>query len=92
MTQKEKMLKLLIERGKIGATNLELNSICPRHPARINDLRDEGYDIKTVKDGGPRFKFVLLNEICGCRGNLNANNPELPCSSCGGINPNHRGL
>ena len=26
--------------------------------------------------------------ICDCRGNLNANNSELPCSSCGGINPN----
>lgn len=24
---------------------------------------------------------------CGCRGNLNANNPKLPCSSCGGRNP-----
>jgi len=26
-------------------------------------------------------------KICNCRGNLNANNPDLPCSSCGGINP-----
>lgn len=25
--------------------------------------------------------------FCNCRGNMNANNPELPCSSCGGINP-----
>lgn len=25
--------------------------------------------------------------VCNCRGNLNANNPALPCSSCGGTNP-----
>lgn len=27
------------------------------------------------------------DKLCNCRGNLNANNPNLPCSSCGGINP-----
>jgi hypothetical protein len=26
-------------------------------------------------------------QICNCRGNLNANNPDLPCYSCGGVNP-----
>lgn len=24
---------------------------------------------------------------CNCRGNMNANNPKLLCSSCGGVNP-----
>lgn len=26
-------------------------------------------------------------KICNCRGNINANKPELPCSNCGGENP-----
>ena len=63
MSQKEKILKLLKERGANGATNYELNDICFRYGARIKDLRDEGYDIKTVREGGSRFKFVLVNNI-----------------------------
>ena len=63
MSQKEKILKLLKERGANGATNYELNSICFRYGARIKDLRVEGYNIKTVREGGSRFKFVLIQNI-----------------------------
>ena len=40
---------------------------------------------KTNKTQKPDVK-----EMCNCRGNLNANSPELPCSSCGGVNPNRK--
>ena len=29
----------------------------------------------------------ISKEICDCRGNGNANYPDLPCTNCGGINP-----
>jgi hypothetical protein len=37
---------------------------------------------------GKEKKITKEQEKCKCRGNSNANYPELPCSSCGGRNPN----
>lgn len=28
-------------------------------------------------------------KACNCRGNLNTRNPDMPCSTCKGINPNN---
>ena len=60
MTQKAEILRLLEERGNDGATSRDLNNISFRYSARIKDLRDEGYQIKTeaIKKGLYRFTLV----------------------------------
>ena len=57
--QREKILNLLRERGRAGASNRELNSFCFRYGARIWELRRAGYEVDTIREGNSRFRFVL---------------------------------
>ncbi len=56
----ERVLQLLQQRGKVGATNAEL-IVCGgyRYGARIFDLRQAGWDIETLSADGGLFRFIL---------------------------------
>lgn len=55
--------------------------------ADIPNGEDGNYCTK-CKQAEPEYTPTESKEkICNCRGNGNANNVDLPCSSCGGINP-----
>jgi hypothetical protein len=56
--QREKILKLLHERGSAGITNIELNGYCMRFGARLWELRKE-WDIETVRESETIFRFIL---------------------------------
>lgn len=56
-SQTSKILKLLKEKG--NATNIELNKICYRYGARIHELRQEGYNIISVREKGSIWRFYL---------------------------------
>ena len=61
MTQRERILTLLEDRGPAGVLNIELNeSVCYRYGARLLELRKEGYKIATryVKPGVFRYTLV----------------------------------
>lgn len=59
MNQKDKILDLLDSKGAQGATNRELNNICFRYGARIQELRKDGVEIVTRQVKKGLFKFYL---------------------------------
>lgn len=62
-TQKQKLLRFLIARGKHGLTNHELNEhIGYRYGARLFELRKEGHDIERKHEQGPTWRFTLIPE------------------------------
>lgn len=42
--------------------------------------------VKDYKDMQARLNSKV-DKLCNCRGNMNAGDPDLPCSACGGTNP-----
>jgi hypothetical protein len=62
MSQKRKIIDLLLERYPGYATNFELNDVCFRYGGRICDLRKEGWDIenKQVKENPQEWRARLL--------------------------------
>jgi hypothetical protein len=65
MTHKQKILNLLEEAGERGVHSFTLaNSVTFRAAARINDLRNEGYDItaKQEKKGNSYGVRYFLEE------------------------------
>ncbi len=56
----ERVLNLLQQRGKTGATNAEL-IVCGgyRYGARIFELRRAGWEIETLSADGGLFRFIL---------------------------------
>ncbi len=62
MTQCEKILQLLEERGNQGVSNLELNEICFRYAGRLFDLRRQGYRIRSTHIKESIWRFTLLEE------------------------------
>lgn len=73
MNQTEAILRLLRIRGGVGLTPLEaLREVGSfRLAARIADLRDAGYDIRTetvVLDNGKRIARYTLHEADGTLG------------------------
>lgn len=59
VSQTERILRLLKRRGKFGASNRELNSICFRYSARIHELRKEGHHIEGERDRAGLFRYYL---------------------------------
>lgn len=67
MTQKDRILKMLHQRGSLGVTPVDFaspNVIDGGEPimrvaGRINDLRNDGYEIRTFKKG-PVALYVLM--------------------------------
>lgn len=59
LSKEERILRLLKRRGRFGASNRELNSICFRYGARIFDLRKDGHNIRTMRDSAGAFRFIL---------------------------------
>jgi hypothetical protein len=60
MTQHNRILMLLRERGPAGVANFEF----PQHfilnyKARLDELREKGHDIRTVFVSGNVWKYVL---------------------------------
>jgi hypothetical protein len=62
MSQKRKIIDLLLERYPGYATNFELNKICFRYGGRIKDLRDDGWEIENepVKENRQEWRAKLL--------------------------------
>jgi len=61
MTKKELTLKLLRDAGSEGVDNRTLvNEGVWRYSARIKELRDEGYNIHTIRLDQGHFRFVLV--------------------------------
>ncbi len=60
--QREKILNLLRERGRAGATNDDLVRIAYRYSARLREIRLAGYEVRTdfVREGV--FKYTLISE------------------------------
>lgn len=58
-TQKERILDKLERAGAKGVSNIDLNQICFRYSARLKDLRDEGYQISTIRVKDSIFTFIL---------------------------------
>jgi len=62
MTQKQTIVALLNERGPEGIKNYEF----PQHfilnyKARLDELREDGYNIKTIRVKDNVWKYVLEN-------------------------------
>lgn len=60
MTQRDKILELLERNGT--ASNYELNGIAFRYAARLQELRDDGYKIRSKHIKGSRWEFTLVKE------------------------------
>lgn len=59
MTQREQVLKALRAAGAMGVSNGHLNTICFRYAARIHELRQRGYAIRTQSgNDGLRIYFL----------------------------------
>lgn len=59
MTQAEKILDLLEERGAKGASNFELMRMSYQYPARIFGLRKKGYAITTKHIKDKEWRIIL---------------------------------
>lgn len=62
MTQQERILELLKQRGKAGVFNYEFFHLQPailRAASRVDELRKQGHDIETVKVTKGVFKYIL---------------------------------
>jgi hypothetical protein len=57
-TKKDQILNLLQSKGIV--TQHELNTIAYRYGARINDLRNEGYEIETKPKTRGEFIYIYL--------------------------------
>ena len=63
MTQAMRILELLKERGKEGATNYELMKISYQYPARLHTLRHrDGHTIKTTHIKDTMWRVELIKE------------------------------
>ena len=60
--QRERILFWLRMRGEQGVLNTELTELCMRFGARIYELRQAGYDIRTERLDESRFRFVLVGD------------------------------
>ena len=60
--QAERVLAMLKHGRSAGVSNLELNRIGFRYGARIWDLRKQGYKIRTVREAGRVFRFIIAPE------------------------------
>ncbi len=59
-TQTGKILRLLKKHGEL--TNYELNRICFRYGARLQELRREGHIIVSVHDKDSRWRFIYKGQ------------------------------
>lgn len=63
MTQSEKILELLRDRGARGATNFELMHICYQYPARIHTLRHKlGHEISNLHVKDKEWRITLVKD------------------------------
>ena len=60
-SNKAAVLELLRKRREAGATNVELVEVGGMRAvgARLTELRAEGHDIETIREGGGLFRFRL---------------------------------
>lgn len=61
-SQKDTILKRLIDSGKNGITNIELNTICLRYSSIIFLLKKDGYKISITNQGGGVVLHTLESE------------------------------
>lgn len=63
MTQAQRILQLLRERGKEGASNFELMKISYQYPARIHTLRHKfGHEIESKHLAGTEWRLTLIKD------------------------------
>jgi hypothetical protein len=83
MTQKSRVLSMLTIAGEAGVTTQEfLKAYIPRFSARINELRNEGYDIQTKSYRGTCKRYELHQAPVFPERQLNDNSYQL---SIGGV-------
>lgn len=59
-SKKEHVLKVLLGKGEKGITAQALIKQCgERSPARVYDLRNDGYSITTKPSRGPECRYTL---------------------------------
>jgi hypothetical protein len=58
-SQRTKVLSALKAAGLRGCMNTELTQICLRYGARLKELRDKGYKIRTERVSVSEYNFVL---------------------------------
>ena len=62
-SQRDRILRLLRERGPRGCTNVELNGVSFRNGGRLHELRGMGYVIRTDRlEPEGFFRFILVEE------------------------------
>ncbi len=61
MTQRQKIIQMLIDAGDEGVTNTEMNKISLRYGGHINELYRQGYKIKKMNLGGGIYRYWLLS-------------------------------
>lgn len=59
-TQKEKVARLLWSKYKRQVLNTDLNRICYRYGARIQELRQDGWVIFTKREDIGLYSYTLL--------------------------------
>jgi hypothetical protein len=87
MTQKERILKALRIAGERGVTTVDmvngsLGEPILRGAARIEELRDEGFAIKTVKLKNRTARYVL---VMSTQRESNARGSIVPCSGVSSV-------
>ncbi len=60
MTQHQRIIHLLADRGIGGATNAELNDIAHRFGGRLGELRKVGFVIEGQRVKGSLWRYRLL--------------------------------
>lgn len=60
MTQHQRIIQLLADRGCGGATNAELNEIAHRFGGRLAELRKVGFVIEGQRVEGSLWRYRLL--------------------------------
>ena len=64
MNQKHRIIEWLRERGSVGVNNYEFpQRYILNYKARLDELREEGYNIKTIKVEGNVWRYVLNGRI-----------------------------
>lgn len=72
LSHKQRILKLLEQAGEKGIHSFDLgNRVTPRAAARINDLKNDGYQIEArseKKGSAYGVRYFLDNDRCACGG------------------------
>jgi hypothetical protein len=61
LTQRQKIIQMLVDAGDDGVTNAEMNKISFRYGGHINEMGRQGYKYKKMHLGGGLFRYWLIS-------------------------------